>query len=147
MCSVTIRWLLRFPAFSTLSKHMERQAGESKALAVLHKPAPILGRCHTALCRYHPEEVLILPEKCSYRKTDQRVDDPPEHKCCLVSTCSECPEVPTALEQMHQGKNNIKHLLWLSDKSHLDLHPTPPAMTITSRLASMNITLHEVLVL
>lgn len=113
MCSVTIRWLLRFPAFSTLSKHMGRQAGESKALAVLHKPAPILGRCHTALCRYHPEEVLILPEKCSYRKTDQRVDDPPEHKCCLVSTCSECPEVPTALEQMHQGKNNIKHLLWL----------------------------------
>lgn len=92
---------------------LERWAGKSKAMAVLHTPASIPGGCHTALCGYHPGEVLILTQRRSYRKTEQRMDDPSGHKRCLISTCSECPAVPTALEQTHQEKNKIKHLLWL----------------------------------
>lgn len=49
VCSVTIQWLLRFPAFSIPSQCVGRWAGESKAVAVLHTPASTPGRCHTAL--------------------------------------------------------------------------------------------------
>lgn len=49
------------PALSSLGKRVGgRWAGESKAMAVLHTAASTSGRCPTALCRYHPGEVLIL---------------------------------------------------------------------------------------